>query len=227
MRWLVGYSTCALTRAALEAHGHEVWTCDLRADPHPRHLQCDIWEVAEDGWDAGIFHPTCKYLTVAGAWAFADPDYARYPGRGYHQKPQLGTAFGQTRRDARARAVENFKRLDALPYPTLIENPAPSFLNVLHRPPDQVVQPYEFGCDASKSTGLWLDRLPPLRLGTPRRGRLVEWPRRSGRIVERWSNQTDSGQSAVGESEGRWLQRSRTYPGIAAAFGQLGAPTSS
>ena len=29
MRVLVGYSTCPHTRAAFEAKGHEVWTCDL------------------------------------------------------------------------------------------------------------------------------------------------------------------------------------------------------
>lgn len=45
----------------------------------------------------------------------------------------------------------------------------------------------------------------------------------AGRIVngvERWSNQTDSGQNRLSPSADRWLDRSITYPGIAAAFGQ-------
>lgn len=224
MRWLVGYSTCAHTRAALEAAGHEVWTCDLRADEHPRHLQCDIWEVANDNWDAGIFHPTCTYLTCSAAWAFNDPDYDRYPGVGYHQKVEPDTPVGAERRELRKQAIENFKRLDRLPYPKAIENPAPSFVSSAYRPPDQTIQPYEFGEDASKRTGLWLDRLQLLVPTKRIRGRIVEWPAGSGAMVERWANQTDSGQNNLTPGDDRWLARSLTYPGIAAAFGaQWGA----
>jgi hypothetical protein len=40
----------------------------------------------------------------------------------------------------------------------------------------------------------------------------------------RWANQTDSGQNRLSPGEGRWLERSATYPGIAAAVGsQWGA----
>lgn len=218
MRWLIGYSTCPHTRVAFEALGHEVWTCDLRPDPHPRHLQCDIWEVAGDRWDAAIFHPTCTYLTVSAAWAFADPDFERYPGVGYHQRVEVGTLTGAERRAARADAIENFKRLDRLPYPKAIENPAPSFISSAYRPPDQTIQPNEHGDDASKRTGLWLDRLPKISVTKRVHGRLVEWPRGSGKIVERWSNQTDSGQNKLTPGENRWLDRSRTYPGVALAF---------
>lgn len=35
-------------------------------------------------------------------------------------------------------------------------------------------------------------------------------------MVERWSNQTDSGQNKLGPSEDRWKVRSKTYPGVAA-----------
>lgn len=204
MRWLIGYSTCPYTRAALEAKGHEVWTCDLRSDPHPRHLCCDIWEVAKDSWDAGIFHPMCTYLTVSAAWAFGDGPY--------HQKVRPETLVGADRRAVRDEAIENFKRLDALPYPHAIENPAPSFISKAHRPPDQTIQPYEFGEDASKRTGLWLKWLPKLKPTLRVHGRIV-----NGK--ERWFNQTDSGQNRLSPGNDRWLERSRTYPGIAAAMG--------
>lgn len=228
MRVLIGYSTCQHTRAAFEAQGHEVWTCDLRPDPHPRHLQCDIWQVAEDRWDMGIFHPTCTYLTVSAAWAYADPDFDRFPGVGYHQRVKGGTLTGEARRAAHADAVANFKRLAALPYPKAIENPAPSLLSRAYRPPDQTVQPYDFGDDASKRTGLWLDRLPKLAPIQRVQGRIVEWPRGSGKTVERWGNQTDSGQNNLTPGDDRWLARSRTYPGLAAAMGVQwgGAPAS-
>lgn len=48
-------------------------------------------------------------------------------------------------------------------------------------------------------------------------GRMVEWPRGSGSMVERWSNQTDSGQNRLTPGEARWKDRSRTFPGIAGA----------
>lgn len=226
MRALIGYSTCARTRAAFEAHGHEVWTCDLRPFDHPRHLQCDIWEVANDRWDLGIFHPTCTYLTISAAWAFNDPDFDRYPGVGYHQRVKPGTLVGAERREARREAIANFERLDRLPYPTAIENLAPSFISKAYRPPDQTIQPYEFGDDASKRTGLWLDRVAPLQPTQRMAGRTVEWPRGSGRMVDRWANQTDSGQNNLTPNDDRWLARSLTYPGIAAAMGsQWGAPS--
>jgi hypothetical protein len=192
-----------------------VWTCDLlpARDGSVNHLQCDIWEVANDLWDMGIFHPMCTVLTVSAAWAFNDPDFDRYPGVGYHQRVRPETLTGQARRDARDEAVENFRRLLALPYPKAVENPAPSLLSKRLRPPDQTIQPYQFGDDASKRTGLWLDGLPLLRPTKRVPGRIV-------RGVERWANQTDSGQNNVTPGEGRWLERSKTYPGIAAAFGE-------
>jgi hypothetical protein len=38
------------------------------------------------------------------------------------------------------------------------------------------------------------------------------------KVVERWANQTDSGQNRLPPSEGRWKDRSRTYQGIANAI---------
>jgi hypothetical protein len=218
MKILIGYSRCSVTRSAFEALGHEAWTCDLlppREGDTGRHLQCDVWDVAGDQWDMGIFHPMCTYLTVSAAWAFKDADFNRYPLHGYHQKPAESTLTGASRRAARDEAIDNFRRLMALPYPKACENPAISFLNTAYRPPDQIIHPYEFGDDASKATGLWLDRLPKLTIDPARRI--------SGRIVdgkERWSNQTDSGQNNLGPSSDRWLERSATYAGIAKAFAE-------
>lgn len=216
MRWLIGYSRCPHTRTALEAHGHEVWTCDLLPYDHPRHLQCDVWDVLRDRWDAAILHPMCTYLTVAAAWAYKDPDYDRYPGVGYHQSPKASTLTGSARRDAQAEAVDNFKRLLALPYPKAIENPAPSMVSKHVGPPTQTVQPYQFGDDASKRTGLWLDRLPKLRSTKYIAPRIVEY---RGRMVERWANQAPCGAPSLPPSADRWLERSKTFPGIAAAMG--------
>lgn len=213
---LIGYSACPLTRRAFELEGHDVWTCDLlpARDSASNHLQSDIWEVLNTKrWDFAVLHPMCTYLTVSAAWAFADPDYVKYPGVGYHQKVTAGTLTGQARRSARTAALDNFRALLALPFPVAIENPGRSFVSTVIRPADQIVHPYEFGDNASKATGFWLTRGVPL---------LVPTARVSGRIVngvERWDNQTDTGQNRLSPSTTRWLERSKTYPGIAAAMG--------
>lgn len=219
MRVLVGFSRCPITVTLLRQRGIEAWTCDLRQADHPWHIQGDIWAVASQAWDWAIFHPMCTYLTCSAAWAFGDPDFVRYPGVGYHQRVKPGTLTGAARRDARARALDDVRRILDLPYPKAVENPATSFISKAVRRPDQVIQPYDFGDDASKSTGLWLDRLPPLVIEPASRcpGRVVS---HNGNLVERWANQTDSGQNRVTPSADRWLERSTTYPGIARAFVQ-------
>ena len=217
MKVLIGYSRCPITVGLLRQRGVEAWTCDLLPAEHEWHIQGDIRDVERENWSWGIFHPMCTYLTCSAAWAFSDPDYHRYPGVGYHQRVKAGTKTGADRREARESALDDVRRIMALPYPKAIENPATSFISKAIRPPDQVIQPYQFGDDASKGTGLWLDRLPPLFIdpAARRAGRIVT---HNGRSVERWANHTDSGQNRVSPSDQRWLERSATYPGIAAAF---------
>lgn len=205
-RVLIGYSACPLTLEAFERAGCEAWTCDLlpsRGRPD-RHIQGDVWDALRERWDMAVLHPMCTYLTISAAWAFTDGPY--------HQQVKPDTLVGAARREAREQAIENFKRLDALPFPTAIENPAPSFISKAHRPPDQTIQPYQFGDDASKRTGLWLRGLPRLRPTAWVPGRIV-----NGK--ERWGNQTDGGQNKLPPSADRWLERSATFPGIAAAMG--------
>lgn len=160
-------------------------------------------------------------MTVSGAWAFADPDFERYPGTGYHQKIAPGTLTGAARREARDREVENFRKLDALPFPTAIENQSPSFISTAYRPPDQHIHPNHFGDDASKRTGLWLRRLPKLRPTAFAAGRVIDADPLDlfGDGLRRWSNQTDAGQNRLSPGADRWLYRSATFPGIAAAMG--------
>jgi hypothetical protein len=208
-RVLIGYSACPLTRAAFEAQGCDVWTCDLlpARDNSPKHIHGDIWQAAlTQDWDFAVMHPMCTYLTCSAAWAFGDGPY--------HQKVKLGTLVGAARRAARDDALENFSRLLDLPFPVAIENPGTSFVSKAIRKPSQIIQPWQFGDDASKATGFWLsDGVPLLRSTKHVRPRVV-----NGKY--RWSNQTDSGQNRLSPSPTRWLERSATYPGIAAAMGE-------
>lgn len=97
-----------------------------------------------------------------------------------------------------------------------VENPAGAISTAI-RPASQYVQPWQFGDDASKTTGLWLAGLPLLQPTAYVAPRMVH-----GR--PRWANQTDSGQNKLGPRPGRADARAETYPGIAAAMASQWMP---
>lgn len=237
----IGMETSGALRSRFNAFGIECWSADLlpSEDGGENHIVGDVFEALEwlrgrGKWPSlGVFHPPCTYLTNAAEWAFADPDFTRYPGVGYHQRLELGTLFGAARRQAREDASALFMRIVALDIEhKAIENPKGA-MSSAYRSPDQTIQPHQFGDDASKGTCLWLFNLPRLPIDPSRRaaGRLVRVPRDGaplvsdarpwepgyGKLVERWSNQTDGGQNKLTPGVLRWKERSRTYPGIADA----------
>jgi len=141
-------------------------------------------------WDLLIGHPDCTYLCSSGLhWN------KRVPGR-----------------DALTEQALEFVRLlmNAPIHKIAIENPI-GRINTAIRPPDCYIQPYEYGHDASKRTGLWLKNLPPLRPTKFVEPRVVDGK-------NRWGNQCDSGQNKLGPSPDRWKERARTYQGWADAF---------
>jgi hypothetical protein len=162
-----------------------------------RHCETVVGDFAS--FDILIAHPPCTYLCSSGLhWN------ARIAGRA----------------EKTAEALEFVAWLWSLPIARkCIENPQGCINTRLpYMPRPQFVQPYDFGHDASKKTGLWLAGLKPLQSTRRVDGRRVEWPPGSGRFVERWANQTDSGQNALGPSADRWKKRSITYQGIADAM---------
>lgn len=234
----IGMETSGALRRRFQALGHYVVSCDILPaedsaawdDREGGHIQGDVFEALDDLWanklwpDLGIFHPTCTYLTNSAEWAFSDPDFERYPGVGYHQKVQLGTLVGAARREAREAALNDVRRIMALPIKRkAIENPRGAIGTAI-RKPDQTIQPNQFGDDASKATCLWLQELPKLRPTKRAEGRIVDDGRPQlglfGTGVERWSNQTDSGQNRLSPGEDRWKDRSRTFPGVADAMAE-------
>jgi hypothetical protein len=166
-------------------------SCDLLPSETPGwHYQGDVREVLDDYWDLMIAHPPCTYLSASGM---------HWTTRGLRD-PKLTED-----------ALDFVRLLLDAPIPKIaVENPVGAISKRI-RPPDQYVHPYQFGDDASKKTGFWLKGLPIL----------VPTDRIPPRLIngkERWGNQTDSGQNRLGPSEGRWKERSKTYPGLAAAM---------
>ncbi len=204
MKILIGYESSGVVRDAFRHLGHDAYSCDLLSNPSEYHLQGDIADYMHDDWDLGIFHPPCTYLTVSAAWAFKDGPY--------HQNVKAGTLVGAARREAREMTLNNVRTIMNLPYPKAIENPIGAISSAI-RKPNQIIQPYQFGHNASKATCLWLDRLPPLVPTKRIRGRFVQGK-------ERFDNQTDSGQNKLTPSKDRWKTRSETYAGIAQAMAE-------
>jgi hypothetical protein len=191
MRVLVACESSGAVRDAFAASGHDATSCDLLpSETSGKHYTGDVRDILHDGWDVLIAHPPCTYLAVSGM---------HWTTRGLRD-PQLtegALAFVRLLMDAPISRI-------------CIENPV-SIISTRIRKPDQIIQPHQFGHDASKKTCLWLKNLPmltPTRLVAPR---MVD-----GR--PRWANQTDSGQNRLAPSPNRWQLRSQTYAGIAAAM---------
>lgn len=243
----IGMETSGALRRRFQALGHETYSCDILPSedggeemafgnnlPLGRHLIGDVFETLDHLWandlwpDLAIFHITCTYLTGSAEWAYNDPDFERYPGVGYHQKLKPGTLFGAARREAREAAKQEFLRVRQLKIRRkVVENPVGALSAIMK--PTQIIQPNWFGDDASKKTCLWMmdedgNPLPEMRLRRTGQAppRLVDDGRAQlglfGTGVERWGNQTDSGQNALTPGEDRWKDRSRTFPGVADAM---------
>jgi hypothetical protein len=190
MRVLIACEHSGVVRDAFIRRGHDAMSCDLLPTEQPGpHYQGSVVDIIDDGWDLMVAHPPCTHLAVSGA-------------RWFKKK--------QTEQEEALRFVREL--MDA-PIPRIaIENPV-SVISSRIRKPDQVIQPWQFGHDASKATCLWLKNLPPLTPTEHVRGRMVDGK-------ERWSNQTDSGQNRLGPSPDRWKLRSATFAGIAAAMAE-------
>lgn len=198
MKILIGCEYSGVSRRAFTALGHDVISADFEPaeDDSPYHYQGDVFDLIDDmQFDLAIFHPPCTYLSVSGL----------------HWNKRGIMVDGRPRAELTEEALDFVRRLMAVNIPRIaIENPI-SCISTRIRKPDQIIQPYQFGDDASKATCLWLKNLPKLRPMQFVEPRIVNGKKR-------WANQTDSGQNKLTPSDNRWKDRSRTYPGIAAAW---------
>lgn len=191
MRVLVACEFSGVVRRAFALRGHEAISCDLLPadDWSSDHEQGDVLDILDDRWDLMIAHPPCTYLAASGLhWN------KRIPGR---------AALTEG-------ALEFVQQLLSAPIPRIaVENPI-GCISTRIRPPDQIIQPWQFGHPESKATCLWLKGLPLLEPTN-----ILEKPPGG-----RWMNQTPSGQNKLGPSPTRWKTRSATYEGIAEAMAQ-------
>lgn len=236
MRIFIGMETSGVMRRAFAAAGHDVISCDLLESQDDAeiswlsvqkgksgHLIGDVFEILNNlqalGWwpDIAVFHPDCTYFTISAAWAFKDPDFERYPGVGYHMKLNAGTLTGKARRDRQQQDLLQIHRIQQLPIRIkVIENPIGQLSSLWMKPSD-VVQPYEFGDDASKATCLWFLDKDGNRIDSKLARYTMDYVKPTLRSNGKsyWSNQTDTGQNKLGPNDDRWQKRADTYKGIA------------
>lgn len=192
MRVLVACETSGIVRRAFAAKGHDAWSCDIlpSEDGSNRHIIGDARPLLGEGWDLlMVAHPPCTRLCNSGVrWLTSPP-----PGR--------------TRAEMWADLDEGAALFSAFwnaPIERIcVENP------VMHRhakerianfePAAQSVQPWQFGHGETKRTCFWLKGLPilvPTDIVEGRDQRVHRMP----------------------PSADRWKERSRFFPGIAAAM---------
>ena len=139
MRVLVACEFSGIVREAFRNRGHDAYSCDLLDTEIPGpHIQGDVLEILDQGWDLMIAHPPCTHLAVSGARWFKDK-----------QEEQI-------------QALSFVEYLMKAPIEKIaIENPI-SVISSKIRKPDQIIQPWMFGDKFQKTTCLWLKNLPKL-----------------------------------------------------------------
>jgi hypothetical protein len=100
------------------------------------HIQGDVLEILNDGWDMMIAHPPCTYLCRNRARLNREENVI--PDNSFF-----------------------FTLLNCSIPKICIENPLPAKISMLPKY-SQIIQPWYFGHDHSKKTCLWLKNLPPL-----------------------------------------------------------------
>jgi len=187
---------------AFRKKGHNAYSCDLQAESggHPEwHIKGDALKEAYSGkYDLMIAHPPCTYLAVSGARWMYNKDGSRNEERWNNQLDAL--EFVQ-------------KLMDAPIDKIAVENPV-SVISSQIRKPDQIIQPYHFGDEATKTTCLWLKGLPLLtHTNVVGKGEKVTF--KSGKSHPKWY--ADALSKAKTKAERQKL-RSKTFKGIANAI---------
>lgn len=207
MKVLVACEESQAVTKELRRLGHEAYSCDIEpcSGGHPEwHLQVDALQLLKMQWDMIIAFPPCTYLTVTGNRWFNVEKYGEKAIQ---------------RQKNRQEAIEFFMSFANADCERIsIENPV-GVMSTHFRKPDQIIQPYQFGHHARKSTCLWLKGLPKLiptdvvdtgkidKNGFSRGASLDYATDENGKILH-WNDPRTA------------KARSKTFPGIARAMAE-------
>jgi len=218
--------TGTVREAFLEA-GHDAWSCDLLPSlkPSNRHIQDDVRNVLDWGWDLLIAHPPCTRLCNSGVRWIDDPSAMKNPGPDFNEvERELWPTMGlEARRTLMQQKLDEGAALFSdcwnadIPR-VAVENP------IMHRHAkerirnyrefSQSIQPWQFGDFETKRTCLWLRGLEPLEplYKTTREAALALGLRPDAKPVARVHNASPGPE--------RWAERSKFFPGAARAMAE-------
>ena len=190
MKILIACEKSGAVRDAFIKLGHDAISCDIQPSDSNfgPHYQGDVRDLLDYPFDMMIAHPPCTHIAVSGAAWFKD-------------KVLDGRQHA---------AVSFFMMLAKSSIPRIaIENPV-CIMSSVWRKPDQIIQPWQFGDEAQKTTCLWLKGLPHLKpTKIVDKGEMVTFA--SGKRMAKWYA------DARGSLD-RSNIRSKTFQGIADAM---------
>tara|TARA_R110000850_G_scaffold160743_2_gene285138 strand:+ start:157 stop:801 length:645 start_codon:yes stop_codon:yes gene_type:complete len=208
MKILVACEESQAVTIELRKLGHDAYSSDI--DPcsggYPEwHIQGDVLDILDNGWDMMIAHPPCTRLTNAGR-------------RWMHVPPKNRTMVEMWQEFFSG--VEFYKAIRNANIPKIaIENPImhDHARELLGNEARNIVQPWWFGDKAFKATGFELINLPGLISNLPGNlpgARLVA-PKSGTDEHKKWSKV-----HRMSPGPERTRLRSKTYPGIAKAMAE-------
>jgi site-specific DNA-cytosine methylase len=104
------------------------------------HIQKNVLDILNDGWDMIIAFPPCTNLAVSGA-------------RWFKEKRESGE---------QQKSIDFFLAIaSANSEKIAIENPV-GIMSTIFKKPNQIIHPWQFGHGEKKATCLWLKNLPLL-----------------------------------------------------------------
>lgn len=143
MRVLIACEESQAVCKAFRKLGHEAFSCDVLpcSGGHPEwHIQDDVLNNLNGGWDLMIAHPPCTHLAVSGA---------------RHFKEKIADGRQQ-------KAIDFFMALINAPIALIAVENLICIMSSKYMKPSQIIQPWMFGHGETKATCLWLKGLPKL-----------------------------------------------------------------
>ena len=200
MKVLIACEYSGAVRDAFLKNGHNALSCDLLPTDSPGpHYQGSIFDILyQDQWDLMIAHPPCTFLAVSGNRWLYNKDGSKNEERWENRR--LALDFVQALMDA---------PIDRI----VVENPV-SVISSQIRKADQIIQPWQYGDEAQKTTCLWLKNVPKLEpTKIVGKGKFKTF--KSGKRHPAWY--AEAFEKAKTKAERQKL-RSKTFPGIAQAM---------
>ena len=117
---------------------------------------------SRQGWDMMIGFPDCTYLAGSGARWLYTKEYYELPKEDREKVKHLDKYKNLDRWGLMEKALDFFRLLMNAPIHRIaLENPV-GVISTKVKKPDQIIQPWQFGHTAQKTTCLWVKNLPLL-----------------------------------------------------------------